>query len=236
MKILIIENDYTTADNIAQALKQQSYKVDIATDATSGLKFTIAREYNLIILDLCVPSDNSINLYQYLRFQAKQTPILLLTQQDATDTLLEVLDDKIDDYLLKPFAIEDLILRSQILLRKTKPHIRTYVLSWGDLRLDQAKLKVTYQNHPVSLTRKEYQLIELFLLHPQQVFSRSSIIAHIWSGEESPSEAAVTNLIKDLRQKFKLAGMETDPIETVYGIGYHLKNSPLLESQILTSN
>jgi len=223
MKILIIENDNQTATTITQAFEKQSYRVDIAADAETGLNLATMRNYNLILMDLSLPSNNGINLYQRLRLQNKQVPILLIVAQNTKNSLLEVLDAKADDYLLKPFAIEDLIFRTQILLRTAKSQIPTALLSWGDLHLDQASAKVTYKNRQITITRKEYQLLELFLLHPQQVFSRTSIIPYLWSSNESPTEAAVTNLMKNLRHKFKLAGIDTDPIETVYGIGYRLK-------------
>ncbi|MEB3179655.1 MAG: AAA-like domain-containing protein [Nostocaceae cyanobacterium] len=223
MKILIIEHDNQIATTITEAFEKQSYNIDIAASAASGLNLATARNYNLILIDLSVPSDEGIKLYQRLRIQNKETPILLIVPQNTKNSLLEILDAKADDYLLKPFAIDELIFRTQVLLRTAKSQIPTSILSWGDLQLDQASAKVTYQNRQVYITRKEYQLLELFLLHPREVFSRTSIIPHLWSSDESPTEAAVTNLMKNLRHKFKLAGIDTDPIETVYGIGYRLK-------------
>ncbi|GET37133.1 AAA-like domain-containing protein [Microseira wollei] len=226
MKVLVVEKNSTTTTTIAKALSGQDYTVEVAADGETGLNLATWLHNDLILLDLSDAKLDGIALCRQLRAQDKQTPILLLASQEAKQNLIAALEAGADDYIMQPFDPPRLIERMQVLLRRRKAEIAPSVLTWGDLRLFTTATQVTYRERPLSLSPKEYQLLELFLLHPQKLFGRSTIIEHLWSIGESPSPAAVTNLIKDLRQKLKLGGMDFDPIETVYGIGYRLKTPP----------
>jgi DNA-binding winged helix-turn-helix (wHTH) protein len=147
---------------------------------------------------------------------------LLLTGHDTITKKVKGLDAGADDYLVKPFDLQELLARIRALLRRGNDSLLP-AIQWNDLRLDPNNCQVTYQRKPLKLTAKEYALLELFLRNPQRIFSQSSLLDHLWALEEIPTENAVRTQIKGLRQKLKQAGATFDPIETIYGLGYRLK-------------
>ena len=225
MKILLVEDDQILADLVKQAIKeQQHYIVDFANNGSDGLELASSFEYDLILLDLILPKLNGIEVCQKIRSQGDHTPILLLTAQDTISKKVSGLDAGADDYLVKPFEIDELLARIRALLRRSNDSLRP-ILQWGNLALDPNNCKVEYQSKQVKLTAKEYALLELFLRHPHRIFSQSALLDHLWSLEEFPSENAVRTQIKGLRQKLKKAGAEATLIETIYGLGYRLKQT-----------
>ena len=233
MKILLIEDDRLLADLVKQVLKeQQNYIVDFASNGYDGLELANSFEYDLILLDLVLPKLNGIEVCQKMRSKGDRTPILLLTAQDTTSKKVSGLDAGADDYLVKPFEIEELLARIRALLRRGNDSLRQ-ILQWGKLVLDPNNCQVEYNCQAVKLTAKEYALLELFLRHPHRIFSQSALLDHLWSLEDFPSENAVRTQIKGLRQKLKKAGAEANLIETIYGLGYRLKQQP--ESEITTT-
>ena len=229
MKILLIEDDRMLANLVEQALKsQQKYIVDFATNGCDGLELANSFEYDLILLDLILPKLNGIEVCQKIRSQGNHTPILLLTAQDTISKKVSGLDAGADDYLVKPFELEELLARIRALLRRGNDSLRA-ILQWGNLILDPNNCQVEYQSKQVKLTAKEYALLELFLRHPHRIFSQSALLDHLWSLEEFPSENAVRTQIKGLRQKLKKAGAEANLIETIYGLGYRLKQKSAVE-------
>jgi DNA-binding winged helix-turn-helix (wHTH) protein/HPt (histidine-containing phosphotransfer) domain-containing protein len=151
----------------------------------------------------------------------------MLTIKDSNDDVIAGLDAGADDYVAKSCEPSQLLARVRALLRRSGTAPSSPRLSWGLLCLDPASARVTYNQEEFFLRPKEYSLLELFLRHPQHILSRSTIIDHLWSMEETPVEGSVTSLIKDLRQRLKSAGMEADLIETVYGMGYRLRVAPI---------
>ncbi|MDJ0687668.1 MAG: response regulator [Xenococcaceae cyanobacterium MO_188.B32] len=233
MKILLIEDDCLLADLVKRALKeQQNSIVDFASNGYDGLELANSFEYDLILLDLVLPKLNGIEVCQKIRSRGDHTPILLLTAQDTTSKKVSGLDAGADDYLVKPFEIEELLARIRALLRRGNDSLRP-ILQWGNLVLDPNNCQVEYNYRRVKLTAKEYALIELFLRHPHRIFSQSALLDHLWSLEDFPSENAVRTQIKGLRQKLKKAGAEANLIETIYGLGYRLKQRS--ESEITTT-
>ncbi|MCU0526045.1 MAG: response regulator [Elainella sp. Prado103] len=226
MKMLLIEDDLYTSGLLATALSRHHYVVDTVADGAVGLELATQWSYDLILLDLLLPGLNGLEICQRLRAQGHQTPILMLTSKHANEDVIAGLDAGADDYVPKSCETSQLLARVRALLRRSGRSTVAPVLSWGRLRLDPAGAQVTYDDRPFSLRPKEYSLLELFLRYPQRILSRSNIIDHLWSMEETPVEGSVTNLIKDLRQRLKSAGMTTDLIETVYGLGYRLKTAP----------
>jgi DNA-binding response OmpR family regulator len=226
MKILLVEDDEPTAGVLSEVLTAQYYTVELATDGQLGLDFATTEEFDLILLDLLIPKLDGINLCRQLRAQGYQKPILLLTAKDSSADVVKGLDAGADDYVTKPYNLSELLARIRALLRRGETNITPSLLTWGNLCVNPVSAEVTYDGTVVSLTPKEYGLLGLFLRNPQRVFSRSDIIERLWSIDTSPSESAVTNLIKDLRQKLKSFGMTTDLLETVYGLGYRLKPPP----------
>ncbi len=226
MKILLVEDDPSIAQFLSNALTAYRYTVDIATDGQLGLELATQGEYAIILLDLMVPKLDGLSLCRQLRHQGCQTPILILTAKDSDEDIVTGLDAGADDYVTKPCEPSQLVARIRALLRRQGNAVSSPHLKWGALCLDPNLIQVTYQQQLITLSPKEYSLLELFLRHPQRIFSRSAIIDHLWSIDESPSDAAVTNLIKDLRRRLKSAGVTEDPIETVYRLGYRLRVPP----------
>ncbi len=163
-----------------------------------------------------------------LRDSGYTTPVLLLTAKDSTSDRVMGLEAGADDYVVKPYNFQELVARIRALLRRYhEGDTIIQELAWEDLRLNLRLNTVIYKQKPLRLTQKEYGLLEIFLRHPQQIFSRSVLIDRVWSAGEFPSDEAVTTHIKGLRQKLRAAGLQTDPIETLYGLGYRLRSLPV---------
>jgi len=174
------------------------------------------------LLDVMLPKLDGITLCRRLRQMGIHTPILLITARDAISDRVLGLDAGADDYLVKPFDLQELAARIRALLRRndtTAPPI----LEWEHLRLDPSLCKVSYQGEPLELSPKEYSLLEFFLRHPSRVFSRGQLLEHLWSFDSQPDEATVKAHIRGLRQKLEAVNAPKDVIETVYGLGYRLK-------------
>ncbi len=226
MKILLIEDDEHTSELLSTILSTHHYAVDVVADGVAGLEMATQWSYDLILLDLLIPSLNGIEVCCRLRAQGCQTPILIITTKDANEDVIAGLDAGADDYVAKSCAPSQLLARLRALLRRARSISSSPVLTWGLLCLNPASARVTYNQREIHLRPKEYNLLELFLRHPQHILSRSAIIDRLWSLDKTPVEGSVTTLIKDLRQRLKSAGMAEDLIETVYGLGYRLKAAP----------
>lgn len=226
MKILLIEDDCYTRELISATLLTHRYAVDAIADGKAGLDLATQWTYDLILLDLLLPDLNGIEVCRRLRAQNCQTPVLMLTQKDTTEDIVAGLDAGADDYLAKSSDSAQLLARVRALLRRSRNVSSSPLLTWGLLCLDPAAARVTYNQTAIALRPKEYALLELFLRYPHRVFSRSAVIDHLWSIEATPVEGVITNLIKDLRQRLKAAGLMAELIETVYGLGYRLREAP----------
>ncbi|MBD1845540.1 response regulator [Cyanobacteria bacterium FACHB-63] len=224
MKILLIEDDSLIADPLVKALTDQHYIVDVATDGQAGWSLLESFTYDLVLLDVVLPKLDGINLCRKVRSQGNQTPILLLTAQNASTNKVMGLDAGADDYVPKPFNLQELLARIRALLRRGGAALPP-LLKWRNLELDPSTCEVTCNGEMARLTPKEYSLLELFLRNPHRIFSTGALIDHIWSFEETPSEDTIRSHIKGLRQKLKTAGILGNPVETVYGIGYRLRSA-----------
>ncbi|OWY68320.1 hypothetical protein B7486_27045 [cyanobacterium TDX16] len=222
MKILVVEDDELVAHALTAVLTNQNYAVEVAIDGLAAWDLVQAFDYDLIVLDVVIPKLDGISLCRQIRAKGSSTPILLLTGRDSSHDKAIGLDAGADDYLIKPFDEEELVARIRALLRRSGL-VSPPVLEWGDLQLDPSSCEATYSQKHLSLTPKEYALLELFLRNSRRVFSCGTILEHLWSYEDIPSEEAVRTHIKGLRQKLKAAGANSDLLETVYGIGYRLK-------------
>ncbi|MBW4520281.1 MAG: response regulator [Scytolyngbya sp. HA4215-MV1] len=221
MRILVVDDDELLAQTLVTHLTAQYYAVDVATDGEAGWDYAEAATYDLIVLDVNLPKLNGIRLCQKLRQAGYSEPILLLTAKGESSDKVIGLDAGADDYVVKPCTIEELGARIRALLRRQTASPNP-VLTWGELRLNPSTCEVTYQESPLSLSPKEYGLLELFLRSPQRVFNSSLILEHLWGFEDSPGEETVRTHIKRLRRRLKSVGAE-DVIETIYGMGYRLK-------------
>lgn len=230
MKILFVEDDEHTSALITATLSAHRYAVDIVTDGVAGVDMATHWSYDLILLDVLLPTLSGIEVCRCLRAQNVRTPILILTTKDSDEDVIAGLDAGADDYVAKSCAPSQLLARVRALLRRGGSGAASPLLAWENLCLDPALARVTYNQATVPLRPREYSLLELFLRNPQRLLSRQAIIDHLWSIEETPVEGSVTNLVKDLRQRLKAAGMKADLIETVYGLGYRLKPAPVASS------
>lgn len=226
MKILFVEDDAYICKAISKFLSAHHYAVDVVTDGEAGLEMAIQWPYDLILLDVMVPKLNGIEVCRRLRVRECRTPIMFLTGKGANEDVIAGLDAGADDYVVKSCEPAQLIARVRALLRRSGAVLSSPLLSWDSLCLDPSSAQVTFDQTPVPCRPKEYALLELFLRNPQRLLSRSNIIDHLWPYDDVPVEGSVTTLIKDLRRRLKAAGMEQDPIETVYGLGYRLKPAP----------
>ncbi len=226
MKILIVEDDRTTVNLLTRALDAHNYTFNTAGDGETALQLAQTYDYDLILLDVMIPKLDGISVCRELRSYGYQMPILLLTALDSSVDRVQGLEAGADDYVVKPFNLQELIARIRALLRRGKANLLSPNLTWEKLQVNLDTAEVTYEAKVLHLTPKEYNLLELFLRNPRRIFSRSAILDRIWSAGEFPQEEAVTAHIKGLRQKLKAAGMIVDLVETVYGLGYRLKSLP----------
>lgn len=221
MRILLIDDDEQLMEILANKLIEQHYAVDIANTGEMGWEFILLFNFDVVVLDWMLPDIDGIALCKKIRAEGYKMSIMLLTARDRHSDKVMGLDAGADDYVVKPFNFDELTARIRALLRR-EINISSPILQWQDLSLDPKTHEVKYQNQVLPLTPKEYGLIELFMRHPQQVFSPGAILDNLWAGEDPPGEEAVRTHIKGLRQKLKAVGMAKDTIKTVYGIGYRL--------------
>ncbi|MEM8828526.1 MAG: response regulator [Cyanobacteria bacterium P01_G01_bin.19] len=233
MKILLVEDDKIIAQTLVKILRDRHYIVDLAAEGDLGWEMVEAYDYDLIVLDIVLPKLDGIEFCQKLRLAGNQTPVLLLTAQNSHDKKVTGLDAGADDYVVKPFEINELLARIRVLLRR-RSSLASPILRWGKLSLNSSTHRVVYDQHIINLTPKEYCLLELFLHSGDRVMTRDIILDRLWDVEEAPNENTVTAHIKDLRRKLKQVGADPNLIETVYGVGYRLK-PPSKSSDIETA-
>jgi DNA-binding response OmpR family regulator len=224
MRILFIEDDDRIAQPLAEDLRHQYHVVDIAGDGIKGWEYAQSSAYDLILLDWMLPYLDGITLCKRLRSAGCTAPILILTARDTTTDKVIGLDAGADDYLIKPFEPEELAARVRALSRRSL-ETRQPILVCGDLQLDPSTCQVSYGEKALSLTPKEYMILELFLRNPTLVFSRAVLLEKLWEFGKLPAEETIKTHITSLRRKLKEAGSSEELIETVYGLGYRLRGN-----------
>jgi DNA-binding response OmpR family regulator len=222
MRILLVEDDDRIAKPLAEDLRHQHYVVEIASDGIEGWEYSQAIEYNLILLDLMLPRLDGISLCKRLRSSKYLGFILMLTAKDTLTDKVIGLDAGADDYLVKPFELEELSARIRALLRRP-PEIQQPILKHGKLSLDPARHCATYAGISLDLTPKEFLILEYLLHNCGQVFTRTQLLDKLWELDRASGENTVKTHITNLRQKLKAAGCQNNLIETVYGVGYRLQ-------------
>uniref|UniRef100_A0A832H1H6 Response regulator transcription factor n=1 Tax=Oscillatoriales cyanobacterium SpSt-402 TaxID=2282168 RepID=A0A832H1H6_9CYAN len=230
MKILLVEDDQDLAASLVKGLTSNLYQVDWANDGEAGLALAQVKAYDLVLLDFYLPKLNGLELCRKIRSGSElftetvlnqEIPILVLTGESATAQKVLCLDAGADDHVVKPVDLDELLARIRALLRRGMGQ-RSPILQWGELQLDPSTYEVTFRQQVVSLTSKEYAVLELLLRYPTQVFSPAHIIDRLWAGDSSRADATVRFYIQTLRQKLKQVGA-AKLIETKHGLGYRLK-------------
>ncbi|MBP0021541.1 MAG: response regulator [Cyanobacteria bacterium SBLK] len=222
MRILLIDEDERLIEVLKRSLTECNYVVDAVFNGEQGWTYGSAYSYDLIILETILPDIDGIRLCQHFRENGHAMPILFLTARSTSHDKIQGLNAGADDYIIKPFDFDELIARIRVLLRRETSNLLS-TLYWGKLQLNPCNLEVNYNGKLLSLTAKEYTLLELFLHHDRSVLDTNEIIEGLWNAEESPSPATVRSHLKGLRRKLQQAGAPRDFIETVRGQGYRLK-------------
>ena len=220
VRILLVEDESRVAGFIAKGLREQSYAVDIAADGEQALYHATVNEYDLVILDVMLPIKDGHTVCRELRGAGFGTPILMLTARAAVDDRVAGLDSGADDYLAKPFDFKELLARMRALLRRSKG-LRPQVLRVADLALNTGSHAVTRSGRPVSLTAKEYALLEFLVLNENRVVGREQIAQHVWDESFDPLSNVIDVYIKRLRAKLEAGGAKR-LIRTRRGEGYIL--------------
>jgi len=221
-RILIIEDDEAILKVLRRSLAYEGYVVDTAADGESGLTTARDRKPDLVILDWMLPGIDGLEVCQRLRATGSM-PILMLTAKDTTQDRVQGLDAGADDYMVKPFELDELNARVRALLRRTQSD-RIPVLTFADLSLDTSTRLASRKNRTISLTAKEYDLLELFLRHPRQVLTREMIFDRVWGYDFGGESNVLDVYIRYLRQKLETEG-ENRLIHTVRGVGYVMRET-----------
>jgi DNA-binding response OmpR family regulator len=227
MRVLLVEDETDLGTAIKRTLKQHQYLVDLATDGNEAWEYLESNwtEYTVGVFDWMLPGLTGLELCQRLRAKGNSLPILMLTARDRMEDKVTGLDAGADDYLVKPFGMAELLARLRALQRRF-PNFQPKQIRFGDLTLDYANCAVINENsleekQMISLTNKEFQLLEYFSKHPNQIISTEQIRNQIWEVNAETGSNVVAAQIRLLRRKLTNSGC-TNPIETLHGLGYRL--------------
>jgi two-component system response regulator MprA len=223
-RILIIEDDQAILKIIQRGLAYEGYTVDTATEGRTGLMLAREHQPDLVILDWMLPGMDGLEVCHRMRTASGSVPILMLTAKDAVQDRIQGLDAGADDYMVKPFNLDELLARVRALLRRTQPD-RVPVLKFADLSLDTGSRQASRDTRLVQLTAKEYELLELFMRHPKQVLTREVIFDRVWGYDFGGESNVLEVYIRYLRQKLEEGG-EARLIHTVRGVGYVMRENP----------
>ncbi len=221
MRILVVEDDRKVAGFIEQGLKEEGHAVDVAPDGDEATMLAHVYDYDVILLDGVLPRKNGFQIAAELRREGRTTPILMLTSRDATEDVVRGLDAGADDYLAKPFRFDELLARVRALHRRGGA-ARLDVLRHGRLTLDRLRHVAAWDGDPLDLTPKEFQLLEYFLLHPEEVVRRTTLLEKVWDMHFDPESNVVDVHVGNLRRKLERAAGGT-VIATVRGVGFTLR-------------
>ncbi len=221
MRILVVDDEPAVRSSLERALRIDGYEVALAADGQEALDALSADAPDAVVLDLAMPEVGGLEVCRRLRAAGDRTPVLMLTARDTVADRVSGLDAGADDYLVKPFALEELSARLRALLRRTGADDRE-LLRFGDLQLDPSAHEVRRGEREIELTRTEFLLLELLLRHPRQVLPRSVIFEHVWGYDFGSTSNSLEVYVGYLRRKTE-AGGEPRVIHTVRGVGYVLR-------------
>jgi two-component system, OmpR family, response regulator len=219
MRVLVVEDEPKLAGLLRQGLRRRGMAVDLAATGEEALTRAAATDYDLIVLDVMLPGPDGFEVCRRLRAAEIWSPTLMLTALDGVDDRIRGLDSGADDYLAKPFSFEELLARIRALLRRGAPR-RPAVLEVGDLRLDPASHRVWRAGRELSLTRREFALLETLMRQPGQVLSKFQLLEHVWDDSYENRSNVIEVYVGYLREK-----LDRGAIETVRGAGYRLRTS-----------
>jgi two-component system response regulator MprA len=223
-RVLVVDDEPAVRRALERALRLDSYEVELAADGREALDRMAERPPDAVILDVMMPGIDGLEVCRRLRAAGDRTPILMLTARDAIDDRVQGLDVGADDYLVKPFALRELQARLRALLRRTGDGSgQDQVLRYADLELDPVAHEVRRGERPIELSKTEFLLLELFLRHPRQVLTRSTIFENVWGYDFGPTSNALGVYMGYLRRKTEEGG-EPRLLHTVRGVGYVLRD------------
>lgn len=230
MRILVVDDDRAVRDSLRRSLEFNGYQVDLASDGQQALDSVGSARPDAMVLDVMMPRLDGLEVCRRLRGTGDDLPILVLTARDLVSDRVAGLDAGADDYLPKPFALEELLARLRALLRRATHDLDGNTpaappLHFSDLEMDLGTREVRRGDRPISLTRTEFALLELLLAHPRQVLTRSRILEEVWGYDFPTSGNALEVYVGYLRRKTEAAG-EPRLIHTVRGVGYALRETP----------
>jgi DNA-binding response OmpR family regulator len=222
MHILIVEDEQRLARLVARVLGEERHVVDVANDGDTGMDLALRGTYDLLILDLMLPGHSGLEICKRVRAQKLQPAVLMLTARGAIEDRVAGLRIGADDYLVKPFAMEELVARVDALLRRGRAITDTQRLQVGDLTLDLLRREAQRDGRIIELTAKEFALLEYLMRHPGQVLTRTQIIDHVWRYDSDALSNVVDIYIHYLRDKID-RGSARPMIKTMRGVGYRIE-------------
>jgi two-component system response regulator MprA len=223
MRVLVVDDEPAVRESISRSLRFEGYEVELAADGESALRFQAARPADAVVLDVMMPVIDGLETCRRLRATGDRVPVLMLTARRAVGDRVTGLDAGADDYLVKPFALEELLARLRALLRRTDTS-GSEKLTFGDVELNVTARTVLRGDRLIELTRTEFDLLELLLRHPRRVLSRSVLFTEVWGYDFGTGSNSLDVYIGYLRRKLEAHG-EPRLVHTVRGVGYVLKES-----------
>ncbi len=222
-RILVVDDEFKIVDFVRRGLVYEGYKVDVAYDGATGLAQARQQPPDLVVLDIMMPGIDGLEVCRRLRAsEGGDVPILMLTAKDSVPDRVAGLDAGADDYLVKPFAFDELLARIRALLRRRGPQSEAQILRFADLLVNLATREVRRGDRLVDLTAKEFDLLELFMRHPRQVLTRDTIYEQVWGYDFGGESNIIEVYIRYLRSKLEASG-EPRMLQTVRGVGYVLR-------------
>ena len=222
MNILIIEDEYSLADAVAETLKNEKFNVCIKTNGEAGEDEALTENYDLILLDVMLPKKNGFDILKYLREEKIKTPVIMLTAKSEIEDKLNGLEHGADDYITKPFSMRELMARVKAVLKRTNNIENTDCLEFEDLSLDLKNAKLKCGENEIQVSGKEFEILEYMLLNKNQISTRENILDKIWGYESDAEYNNVEVYITFIRRKLKLIDSKVN-IKAVRGIGYKLE-------------
>ena len=223
MRLLLVEDDSAISRFLVRGLREEHHLVDLVEDGPAAEERANIEEYDAILLDVMLPGYDGLEVCRRLRRRRIDTPILVISARDAVSDRVTALDAGADDYLVKPFAFDEVLARLRALTRRGRTHHLSSVLRYADLELDSRDHIVRARGVPLELTATEFRLLEYLLRRKEAVVSRAQLAEHVWGSDYDPFSNVADVYIGYLRRKLSGAGVPPTLIQTIRGLGYMLK-------------